>query len=264
MPNGRRRPPLPEAVAFIKVADARRALRSRRRSSFRAAQVIGAVTGTSGKTSVAAFTRPDLDGAFGHAAASIGTVGLSRRNGSLRLRSPRRIGRAPPLARSARGEGVTHLAIEASSHGLDQRRLDGVRVGGWRLHQSQPRPSRLSPDAGGLPRRQAAPVHGLIEPGGAAVIAGRSRARRCRTARRRGRRLVAHHRRHAWRRHSSDREPDRGLSHRCSSCANARSRIPCPSAAAWRVPVENAPGSRPGSSSRPEANPPRPSRARAF
>ena len=69
------------------------------------------------------------------------------------------------------GEGVTHLAMEASSHGLDQHRLDGVRDRGRRLHQSQPRPSRLSPDARGLSRRQAAAVRATCsQPGGAAVI----------------------------------------------------------------------------------------------
>ena len=56
------------------------------------------------------------------------------------------------------GEGVTHLAIEASSHGLDQHRLDGVRLEGGGLHQSRPRPPRLSPAPRGLSRGQAAAV----------------------------------------------------------------------------------------------------------
>ena len=68
--------PLPEAVAFVKVADARRALALTAAKFFsRQPEVIAAVTGTSGKTSVAAFTR-QIWTALGHAAASIGTVGL--------------------------------------------------------------------------------------------------------------------------------------------------------------------------------------------
>jgi UDP-N-acetylmuramoyl-L-alanyl-D-glutamate--2,6-diaminopimelate ligase len=68
--------PLPEGVAFIKVDDARRALALTAAKFFsRQPQVIAAVTGTSGKTSVAAFTR-QIWTALGHAAASIGTVGL--------------------------------------------------------------------------------------------------------------------------------------------------------------------------------------------
>jgi hypothetical protein len=56
-------------------------------------------------------------------------------------------------------EGITHLAFEASSHGLDQHRLDGVRLKAAAFHQSRPRPSRLSPEHGGLSGGQAAPLH---------------------------------------------------------------------------------------------------------
>src|SRR5215831_477554 len=121
--------PLPEGVAFIKVADARRALALAAAAFFpRQPQVIAAVTGTSGKTSVAAFMR-QIWTALGHAAASIGTVGLISPQreiyGSLTTPDPVALHRS--LDQLAR-EGVTHLAIEASSHGLDQRRLDGVHV----------------------------------------------------------------------------------------------------------------------------------------
>ena len=90
--------------------------------------VIAAITGTSGKTSVAAFTR-QIWTALGASAASIGTVGLvspaRERYGSLTTPDPVALHRSlDELA----GEGVTHLAIEASSHGLDQYRLDGMRV----------------------------------------------------------------------------------------------------------------------------------------
>jgi UDP-N-acetylmuramoyl-L-alanyl-D-glutamate--2,6-diaminopimelate ligase len=121
--------PLPAGVAFIKVPNARRALAlAAAKLCPRQPKVIAAVTGTSGKTSVAAFTR-QIWAALGHQAASIGTVGLvtPRREvyGSLTTPDPVALHRS--LDQLA-GEGVTHLAMEASSHGLDQYRLDGVRV----------------------------------------------------------------------------------------------------------------------------------------
>jgi UDP-N-acetylmuramoyl-L-alanyl-D-glutamate--2,6-diaminopimelate ligase len=87
-----------------------------------------AVTGTSGKTSVVDFAR-QIFTALGHPAASLGTIGLvapgERTYGS--LTSPDPITLHETLAQLAR-DGVTHLALEASSHGLDQHRLDGVRL----------------------------------------------------------------------------------------------------------------------------------------
>ncbi|MGH7094046.1 MAG: Mur ligase family protein, partial [Stellaceae bacterium] len=89
---------------------------------------IAAVTGTNGKTSVAHFTR-ELWGALGHRAASLGTLGLvgpgGRRPGS--LTTPDSMALHRDLAALAAG-GIDHAVIEASSHGLDQYRLDGVAV----------------------------------------------------------------------------------------------------------------------------------------
>jgi len=86
------------------------------------------VTGTSGKTSVAAFTR-QIWTALGHRAASIGTIGIvsprGETYGSLTTPDPVALHRSLD---ALVGEGVTHLAIEASSHGLDQYRLDGLRL----------------------------------------------------------------------------------------------------------------------------------------
>ena len=89
---------------------------------------IAAVTGTSGKTSVAAFTR-QIWQRLGHASASIGTIGLvsPKRTVYGSLTTPDPIALHRQLDEIAR-DGVTHLAFEASSHGLDQYRLDGVRV----------------------------------------------------------------------------------------------------------------------------------------
>ena len=91
-------------------------------------ETIAAVTGTSGKTSVAAFTR-QIWARLGHAAASVGTVGLVSPSRTIygSLTTPDPISLHRTLDEIAR-EGVTHLAFEASSHGLDQHRLDGVRV----------------------------------------------------------------------------------------------------------------------------------------
>jgi UDP-N-acetylmuramoyl-L-alanyl-D-glutamate--2,6-diaminopimelate ligase len=87
---------------------------------------VAAVTGTSGKTSVAAFLRQIWTYA-GVRAASIGTIGIVTPDyetyGSLTTPDPVDLARS--FARLA-GEGVGHVAIEASSHGLDQHRLDGV------------------------------------------------------------------------------------------------------------------------------------------
>ena len=120
---------LPDNIAFIAVDDPRRALALCAAAFFaRQPGVIAAVTGTSGKTSVAAFTR-QIWTALGAQAASIGTIGVvsprGEQYGSLTTPDPIELHRT--LDRLA-GEGVTHLALEASSHGLDQRRLDGVRI----------------------------------------------------------------------------------------------------------------------------------------
>jgi UDP-N-acetylmuramoyl-L-alanyl-D-glutamate--2,6-diaminopimelate ligase len=120
---------LPAEVVFVPVANARRALALAAAKFFtRQPGIIAAVTGTSGKTSVAAFTR-QIWSALGFPAASIGTIGVvsptAETYGSLTTPDPVYLHRT--LDQLA-GEGVTHLALEASSHGLDQHRLDGVRI----------------------------------------------------------------------------------------------------------------------------------------
>jgi UDP-N-acetylmuramoyl-L-alanyl-D-glutamate--2,6-diaminopimelate ligase len=87
-----------------------------------------AVTGTSGKTSVADFTRQIL-AELGRQAASVGTIGLVRPDGAVygSLTTPDPVTLHATLDGLAH-DGITHVAFEASSHGLDQHRLDGVRV----------------------------------------------------------------------------------------------------------------------------------------
>jgi UDP-N-acetylmuramoyl-L-alanyl-D-glutamate--2,6-diaminopimelate ligase len=91
-------------------------------------RTIAAVTGTNGKTSVAHFTR-EIWTYLGYPAASLGTLGLvspaGRRSGALTTPDPVALHR--DLAELA-AQGVEHAAIEASSHGLAQFRLDGVMV----------------------------------------------------------------------------------------------------------------------------------------
>ena len=89
---------------------------------------IAAITGTNGKTSVAEFTRQLWAGA-GIRSASLGTLGLVTACGRSGpgLTTPDPVALHAILADLA-NDGVDHLAMEASSHGLDQCRLDGVRV----------------------------------------------------------------------------------------------------------------------------------------
>ncbi len=123
MPDGRR------DVALITDAN------PRRRLALLAARFYGrqpetacAVTGTNGKTSVASFTR-QLWQALGHPAASLGTLGLQppRADAPASLTTPDPVELHRCLAALAR-DHIDHVVLEASSHGLDQYRLDGIRV----------------------------------------------------------------------------------------------------------------------------------------
>jgi UDP-N-acetylmuramoyl-L-alanyl-D-glutamate--2,6-diaminopimelate ligase len=91
-------------------------------------RTVVAVTGTNGKTSVVHFVR-EIWTAIGLAAASLGTLGLvttaERRPGALTTPDPVALHR--DLAALAVA-GVEHVAIEASSHGLHQWRLDGLVI----------------------------------------------------------------------------------------------------------------------------------------
>jgi UDP-N-acetylmuramoyl-L-alanyl-D-glutamate--2,6-diaminopimelate ligase len=128
--SGQPRPQdLDGAVAFAQVEDPRLALSLAATVVHpRQPATIVAVTGTSGKSSVADFTRQIFQ-VLGHEAASLGTVGIVTSKGSKygSLTTPDPLSLHASLDKLA-GEGVTHLAMEASSHGLDQRRLDGVRL----------------------------------------------------------------------------------------------------------------------------------------
>jgi UDP-N-acetylmuramoyl-L-alanyl-D-glutamate--2,6-diaminopimelate ligase len=86
-----------------------------------------AVTGTNGKTSVASFVRR-LWQELGYRAVNLGTTGVEGDwQAPLRHTTPEPVTLHKALAEAA-AAGVEHAAMEASSHGLDQRRLDGVQL----------------------------------------------------------------------------------------------------------------------------------------
>ena len=126
---GDRRAPPAIASHYLRVPDARAALSLAAALFYpRQPENIVAVTGTSGKTSVADFTR-QIFASCGFPAASLGTIGVIKPSGAVygSLTTPDPLTLHKTLDALA-GEGVTHLAMEASSHGLDQRRLDGVKI----------------------------------------------------------------------------------------------------------------------------------------
>ena len=126
------------SVPVVHAADPRRAYALAAAALWGAQpKTVVAVTGTNGKTSVATFCR-QIFAAGGHPAASLGTLGV--RTATPGPDGVREEQLTPPglttsdaadlaemMARLA-GEGITHVAMEASSHGIDQRRLDGVEL----------------------------------------------------------------------------------------------------------------------------------------
>jgi UDP-N-acetylmuramoyl-L-alanyl-D-glutamate--2,6-diaminopimelate ligase len=89
---------------------------------------VAAVTGTNGKTSVASFTR-QIWQQLGHESASLGTLGLQppRPDAPASLTTPDPVELHRCLASLAR-DHINHVVLEASSHGLYQSRLDGIRA----------------------------------------------------------------------------------------------------------------------------------------
>ncbi len=120
---------VPSGMAVLRSANLRRAM------AFLAAALAGVqpptvvtVTGTSGKTSTTVFVR-QLWTALGHRAASIGTIGLFSPNWNcdVALTTPHPFDLHPALAYLVE-DGVDHLALEATSQGLHQHRLDALRI----------------------------------------------------------------------------------------------------------------------------------------
>jgi UDP-N-acetylmuramoyl-L-alanyl-D-glutamate--2,6-diaminopimelate ligase len=117
-------------VPFIRDANPRRLLAlAAARFHRHQPEICVAVTGTNGKTSVVSFVR-QIWQAMGFRAASLGTVGIVGPRGEeyLSHTTPDPVELHAILARLGREERVSHLALEASSHGLAQFRLDGVKL----------------------------------------------------------------------------------------------------------------------------------------
>src|SRR6059058_3041331 len=158
-------------VPFVVSKNPRRALALAAAKFFpKQPETIAAVTGTSGKTSVAAFTRQIWQN-LGHESASIGTIGLvsPKRTVYGSLTTPDPIALHRQLDEIAR-DGVTHLAFEASSHGLDQYRLDGVRVSAAGFTNLSRDHMDYHPTVAHYLAAKLRLFRELVPPGGAAVI----------------------------------------------------------------------------------------------
>lgn len=127
--EGERPADLAGDAVWVPVPDPRRALAlaAARFSGLQPERIL-AVTGTSGKSSVADFVRQILQ-RLGRNSASLGTVGIVTAKGTAygSLTTPDPVTLHATLAQLAQ-DGITDLAMEASSHGIEQRRLDGVRL----------------------------------------------------------------------------------------------------------------------------------------
>ena len=164
-------PPGERRVPFVVTPNTRRALALAAAKFYpKQPATIAAVTGTSGKTSVAAFTR-QIWQELGHASASIGTIGLvsPKRTVYGSLTTPDPIALHRQLDEIAR-DGVTHLAFEASSHGLDQYRLDGVRIAAGGFTNLTRDHMDYHPDVAHYLRAKLRLFRDLVVAGGAAVI----------------------------------------------------------------------------------------------
>jgi len=158
-------------VPFVATPNPRRALAlAAARFYPRQPATTAAVTGTSGKTSVAAFTRQIWE-RLGHASASIGTIGLvsPKRTVYGSLTTPDPIALHKQLDEIT-ADGVTHLAFEASSHGLDQFRLDGVRIAAGGFTNLTRDHMDYHPDVAHYLAAKLRLFRDLVPPGGAAVI----------------------------------------------------------------------------------------------
>ena len=186
-------PPPHLSVPFVTTSNPRRALALAAARFFpRQPATIAAVTGTSGKTSVAAFAR-QIWQRLGHVSASMGTIGLvsPKRTvyGSLTTPDPIALHRQLD---DISHDGVTHLAFEASSHGLDQYRLDGVRISAGGFTNLSRDHMDYHPDVAHYLNAKLRLFRDLIPPGGAAVISAdhEQSAQVIEAARTRGLRLI--------------------------------------------------------------------------
>ncbi len=125
--------PLPPGIIFLKHDNPRLALSLLAKRFYpKEPEHILAVTGTNGKTSVAHFIREILARIKGNA-ASIGTLGVIGNNSEAIIETPYSMTTPDPVflyqtIQELSERGIRHLSIEASSHGLDQYRLDAIKI----------------------------------------------------------------------------------------------------------------------------------------
>ncbi|MBC9209896.1 UDP-N-acetylmuramoyl-L-alanyl-D-glutamate--2,6-diaminopimelate ligase [Roseomonas aerophila] len=159
-------PPRP----LLTAADARRAL-AQMAAGFYGAQpnTVAAVTGTNGKTSTVDFLR-QLWALAGKRAASLGTLGLKAPDfpETPSLTTPDPVKLHETMAELARAR-VTHAALEASSHGLEQRRLDGLRLSAGGFSNLTRDHLDYHGDMAGYASAKLRLFDTLLEPGAAAV-----------------------------------------------------------------------------------------------
>ena len=120
-----------DRAADVQVPDARAAVAKLAGAFYAPApQFVFGITGTDGKTSTADFVR-QLAGMLGKQAASLGTLGLRSPYQNINAAFPANNTSPEPVLlhktlQQLAAAGVTHVAMEASSHGLDQKRMEGV------------------------------------------------------------------------------------------------------------------------------------------
>lgn len=120
---------LPDSVALLYAPNPRQSLAHMATRFYQTQpENILAVTGTNGKTSVASFVR-QIWHQLGHHAASLGTTGLMIDGNTISetLTTPEPVALHKMLS-DLTVQNISHLALEASSHGLSQYRLDGVQL----------------------------------------------------------------------------------------------------------------------------------------
>ena len=161
----------PQGVALILAADARQTL-ARMAARFHAGQpqTVAAITGTGGKTSSAAFLR-QFWMLEGRRSASLGTLGIvsPSYNDPGQLTTPDPV-RLHQILSRLESDGATHLAMEASSHGLDQRRLDGVIVAAAAITNLSHDHLDYHPDMASYLAAKLRLFEELLPAGGAAII----------------------------------------------------------------------------------------------
>ena len=165
------------SAALVVAEDPRAALAGVAALWFKAQpETVVAVTGTSGKTSVASFTR-QIWQALGLKAISLGTMGVQGDyTAKLAHTTPEPVTLHRVLAEAA-AAGVTHAAMEASSHGLDQRRLDGVRVAAGAFTNFSQDHLDYHHDFDSYFAAKALLFNHILEPGAAAVVCTDERGR---------------------------------------------------------------------------------------